>query len=184
MPKKNIRVYSGCLAELWKSRNPIPIPIAARQLTAASQGLRWRKRKSRSSGSNIVLELKMQISVLRCHIDAAKAAEAESSVLHADAILKYKAEDWIWRKRYRTLHMRHRRWLADIKRKKNLSDSSAEVIVADLSAKAAEWDAEVGVQEIGEGEDAAASALLSVEKRDGSWSNNGSSYILFYLSCK
>ncbi len=76
MPKKKIRAYSGCLAELWKSRNPIPIPIAARQLTAASQGLRWRKRKSRSSGSMIVLELKTQRSVLRCRIDAAKAAKA------------------------------------------------------------------------------------------------------------
>ena len=61
--------------------------------------------------------------------------------------------------------MRHRRWLADIKRKENFKDSSAEVIVADLSAKATEWDVEVGVQEtIGEGEDTAASTLLSVEK--------------------
>ena len=126
------------MAELCKSRNYIPIPIAARQLTAASQGLRWRKRKSRSSGSNIILEKKMPISVLRCQIDAAKATEAHSFVMHADAIVKYNAEDWICRKRYRTLHMRHRRWLADIKRKENFSDSSAEVIVADLSAKAAE----------------------------------------------
>ena len=167
MPKKKIRVYSGCLAELWKSRNPvptIPIAIAARQLTAASQGLRWRKRKSRSSGSKIVLELKMQVSVLRGQVDAAKAAVAENSVMLADAVLKYNAEDWLWRKRYQTLHMRHRRWLADVKRKANLKDSSAEAIVADLSAIAAEWDAECTVQEtLGEEVDAA-STLLAVEK--------------------
>ena len=93
MPKKNIRAYSDCLAELWKSRNPILIPIATRQLTAASQGLRLRKRKSRSSGSNIFLELQMQIIVLRCQVDAAKATEAESFVMHADAIVKSNAED-------------------------------------------------------------------------------------------
>ena len=164
MPKKKIRVYSSCFAEWWKSRNPIPIPIAARQLTSASQGLRRRKRKSRSSGSKIVLELKMQKSVLRCQIDAAETSEAESYVMLVDAILKNNTEDWLWRKRYRTLHMRHRRWLADIKRKDIFKDSSTEVIVADLSAKATEWDAEAVVQEtLGEGEDAA-SALLSVEK--------------------
>ncbi len=106
----------------------------------------------------------MQKSVLRCQIDAAKAAEAESYVMHADAIMKYNAEDWLWRKRYRTLHMRNRRWLSDIKMKENSNYSSAGVIVADLSAKATEWDAEVGVQEtIGEGE-GVTSALLSVEK--------------------
>ena len=88
----------------------------------------------------------MQISVLRCQIDAARAAEANNCVMHTDAILKYNAEDWFWRKRYRTLHMRHRRWLADMERKENFKDSSAEVIVADLSAKATEWDAEVIVQ--------------------------------------
>jgi hypothetical protein len=58
--------------------------------------------------------------------------------MHADAIMKYNVEDWLWRKRYRMPHMRHRRWLADIKRKENFKDSSAEVIVADLSAKTIE----------------------------------------------
>ena len=43
---------------------------------------------SRSSGSTIFLELKMLISVLRSEIDPAKAAEAESYVMHADAIPK------------------------------------------------------------------------------------------------
>ena len=106
----------------------------------------------------------MQVSVLRGQVDAAKAAVAENSVMLADAVLKYNAEDWLWRKRYRTLHMRHRRWLADVKRKANLKDSSAEAIVADLSAIAAEWDAEGTVQEtLGEDVDAA-STLLAVEK--------------------
>jgi len=78
----------------------------------------------------------MQISVRRCQIDAAKVATAKSYAMLADVILKYNAEDWLWRKRYRTLYIRHRRWLDDIKRKELFLDSLAEVILADPSAKA------------------------------------------------
>ena len=80
----------------------------------------------------------------RIQRDSFKAQAVEAKALHGESVLKYAAEDWLYRKRYRTLKAKHGRWVADFKATKDKSIAKDRDLL-DILAEAAAWDAEAKV---------------------------------------
>ena len=143
------------------SYTKVPIVTVAptpQHVTVVYQGLRWGIKKQRS-GSKLIMFLNSQINLLRGQIAEAKAAEAATSLLLADSVLKYNAEDWFWRKRYRSLQTKHRRWVNDAIAMKK--DKAASEILLELLVKTSEWEGEAATSESVDMEAAVAFAIAA-----------------------
>ena len=150
-----------------------PTICAGRSRRASEQhGLRWATTKLRCGASRHVSGLQSQIKSLQTQLDTArsqrdesKSKEKEASKLHGDAVLAWHAEDWLWRKRYRTLQKKHSRWVADLKEKDKAVESDGALL--ELLAEAAAWDREATIAEDADRRAAteAAKALLEAGKK-------------------
>jgi len=97
----------------------------------------------------------------------AKAEEATSSLRVADGVLKYNAEDWLWRKKWRALYSRHRRMITSLKEKEE-SEASSDGIVAELRALVAEWNGDPTMPENAVDMEEAASSASAEKGRTAS----------------
>ena len=101
---------------------PPPVPVAALHVPAApspSPAIRsqrqWLRTQPRSGSLMLAKEM---MELQRKNAVLAKQRE-EAMHAHAQAVAEYDAEDFYWRKRFRTIKATHNKWLKEIKSTEN-----------------------------------------------------------------